>query len=224
MRPKDDRKRSGAFCGPSLAFEPRKKRGKMNRVGLTSISLVGALWALGAQAQSLPPAPPPASPPAPPPAAPPAAAPPPAAPTPGASPAPAAPAGPAAPGAAPAPAAPAPAPAPAPDGDAQEPSDYERNWRQSSLHVQNAISGSTGLLHVSEAGSGAPGTFRFSLQGSYFTSSGFLCNSANPCPTFSTTESRAAADEIDGMGLLQRHGRIGHCPQIEIRRLPQSHS
>jgi outer membrane protein OmpA-like peptidoglycan-associated protein len=86
------------------------------------------------------------------------------------------------------------------EGDSAEPSDYERNWRKSSLHVQNAISGSTGLLHVIEAGSGAPGTFRFSLQGSYFTSSGFLCNSANPCPTFSTAQSPAAADEIDGMG------------------------
>jgi outer membrane protein OmpA-like peptidoglycan-associated protein len=86
------------------------------------------------------------------------------------------------------------------EGDAQEPSDYERNWRKSSLHVQNAISGSTGLLHVIEAGSGAPGTFRVSLQGSYFTSSGFLCNSVNECPTFNATQSRAAADEIDGMG------------------------
>jgi outer membrane protein OmpA-like peptidoglycan-associated protein len=80
-----------------------------------------------------------------------------------------------------------------------EPTDYERRWRKASLQVQNNISGSTGLLHTSEAGSGAPGTFRISLQGSYFTSSGFLCNSVNVCPTF-RNEAAAAADEIDAMG------------------------
>ena len=79
------------------------------------------------------------------------------------------------------------------------PTDYEQRWRKTSLQVQNAISGSTGLLHTSEAGSGAPGTFRMSLSGSYFTSSGFLCNSVNTCPTFGN-ESAAAADEIDAMG------------------------
>jgi outer membrane protein OmpA-like peptidoglycan-associated protein len=81
----------------------------------------------------------------------------------------------------------------------REPTDYERRWRKASLQVQNNISGSTGLLHTSEAGSGAPGTFRMSLQGSYFTSSGFLCNSVNGCPTFGT-DAAAAADEIDAMG------------------------
>jgi len=80
-----------------------------------------------------------------------------------------------------------------------EPTDYERRWRKTSLQTQNAISGSTGLLHVTEAGSGAPGTFRMSLSGSYFTSSGFLCNSVNVCPTFGS-EAAAAADEIDAMG------------------------
>jgi len=80
-----------------------------------------------------------------------------------------------------------------------EPTDYERRWRKTSLQIQNSISGSTGLLHTSEAGSGAPGTFRMSLSGSYFTSSGFLCNSVNVCPVFGT-ESAAAADEIDAMG------------------------
>jgi outer membrane protein OmpA-like peptidoglycan-associated protein len=80
-----------------------------------------------------------------------------------------------------------------------EPTDYERRWRKTSLQVQNSISGSTGLLHTSEAGSGAPGTFRMSLSGSYFTSSGFLCNSVNTCPTFGS-EAAAAADEIDAMG------------------------
>jgi outer membrane protein OmpA-like peptidoglycan-associated protein len=158
---------------------------------------------MGAQAQQ--PAPPP-----PPPAAPPAAAPAPV----GAAPAPAA---------APAPVGAAPAPAPAASGSASgavslddglssdaglnlggedkpaEPTDYERRWRKTSLQIQNSISGSTGLLHTSEAGSGAPGTFRMSLSGSYFTSSGFLCNSVNVCPTFGS-EAAAAADEIDGMG------------------------
>ncbi|HKY38619.1 MAG TPA: OmpA family protein [Polyangiaceae bacterium] len=179
----------------------------MNRVGFASISLLGLLWAGEAKAQPAPPPPPPASPP---PVAP-AAAP---APAPAAAPA-------------PAPAsAPAATPAPAPGGSASasaqgnldfgsglegdaalglegegaaEPTDYEKNWRKASLQVQNAISGSTGLLHVIEAGSGAVGTFRFSLQGSYFTTSGFLCNAASTCPTFGT-ESPSAADEIDGMG------------------------
>ena len=37
------------------------------------------------------------------------------------------------------------------------------DWRAKSMHVQNSIGASTGLLRVREAGSGAPGTFRFSL-------------------------------------------------------------
>lgn len=87
------------------------------------------------------------------------------------------------------------------DGEEEKsvPTDYEQRWRKTSLQVQNAISGSTGLLHTSEAGSGAPGTFRVSLSGSYFTSSGFLCNSVNVCPTFGS-EAAAAADEINAMG------------------------
>ena len=80
-----------------------------------------------------------------------------------------------------------------------EPTDYERRWRKASLQVQNNIAGSTGLLHTSEAGSGAPGTFRMSLQGSYFTSSGFLCNSVNVCPSFGG-QAAAAADELNAMG------------------------
>ncbi len=179
----------------------------MKRVGLPSISLVGWLWTVGAQAQTPPPppapvAPAPAAAPAPAPAAAPAApAPPPAAAT--------------EPVAPPAPAASASASAEGSldlgeglegdgdlglDGTAEEPTDYERRWRKQSLHTQNAISGSTGLLHVSEAGSGAPGTFRVSLQGSYFTSSGFLCNATNPCPSNSATVPAATADEVDTVG------------------------
>jgi outer membrane protein OmpA-like peptidoglycan-associated protein len=81
------------------------------------------------------------------------------------------------------------------------PSEYEKRWRKSSLHIQNNISGSTGLLRVSEAGSGAPGTFRVSLSGSYFTSSGFLCSASNRCPTFpNSSDTPTASDEIDAMG------------------------
>jgi outer membrane protein OmpA-like peptidoglycan-associated protein len=181
----------------------------MKRVGFASISLVGWLWAVGARAQE-PSAPPPPAAPAP--AAPAPAAPAPAAPAP-AAPAPAAETAPAAPAATPAAAAAPSASASArvegdlglgelegeADSGVAAPEDYERRWRKRSLQAQNAISGSTGLLHVTEAGSGAPGTFRLSLQGSYFTSSGFLCNSTNPCPVFGG-ESPASADDIDAMG------------------------
>jgi len=82
-----------------------------------------------------------------------------------------------------------------------EPSDYERRWRKASLNVQNSISGSTGLLHTSEAGSGAPGTFRISLLGSYFTSSGYLCNASSVCPVPGSPGATSPADdEVDGMG------------------------
>jgi outer membrane protein OmpA-like peptidoglycan-associated protein len=86
--------------------------------------------------------------------------------------------------------------------DNAEPSDYEKRWRKSSLHIQNAISGSTGLLHTSEAGSGAPGTFRMSLLGSYFTSSGYLCNTSSICPVFrdQTSVVPGTEDEVNGMG------------------------
>jgi outer membrane protein OmpA-like peptidoglycan-associated protein len=53
----------------------------------------------------------------------------------------------------------------------------ERERRAESLHVQNSLNGSTGLLRVHQAGSGAEGTFRFSLSSSYFTGTGFLCPS-----------------------------------------------
>jgi outer membrane protein OmpA-like peptidoglycan-associated protein len=54
-------------------------------------------------------------------------------------------------------------------------------------------------LHLSEAGSGAPGTFRFSLIGSYFSGSGFLCNSASPCPSIAG-ENRQLEDDLDRVG------------------------
>ncbi len=179
----------------------------MKRVGFASLSLLGSLWAVGVQAQQPPPPPPP------PPVAPATPLPPPAAPV-------AAPVAPAP--VAPAPVAPAPAAAPAPvvaqgslqlgsdglggdasasglEGDEPElPTDYERNWRLASLQVQNALSGSTGLLRVTEAGSGAPGTFRFSLNSSYFANSTFLCNSANPCPSFGG-QAPGSGDDLSAM-------------------------
>jgi outer membrane protein OmpA-like peptidoglycan-associated protein len=83
-----------------------------------------------------------------------------------------------------------------------QPSDYEKNWRKQSLHIHPALSGSTGLLHVSEAGSGAPGTFRMSLLGSYFTSSGYLCNATYTCPVFrdQTGVVPGTDDDVSGMG------------------------
>jgi outer membrane protein OmpA-like peptidoglycan-associated protein len=69
-------------------------------------------------------------------------------------------------------------------------------WRARSLQQQATITGSTGMLRLSEAGSGAPGTFRFSLLTSFFSGSGVLCNSANPCPVLDT-QARGTADELD---------------------------
>ncbi len=67
-----------------------------------------------------------------------------------------------------------------PGGGEMSPED-ELAWRRESLHIQNSLNASTGLLHISEAGSGAPGTFRVSFLSSYFGGSGFLCNGKN-CP------------------------------------------
>ncbi len=77
---------------------------------------------------------------------------------------------------------------PASDGDA------EREYRATSLHLGTALSGSTGVLHVTEAGGGAPGTFRLSLTGSYFSGSGFLCNAATSCPSFSGEDPHSSDD------------------------------
>jgi outer membrane protein OmpA-like peptidoglycan-associated protein len=61
--------------------------------------------------------------------------------------------------------------------------DEEREWRRYSLHNQNNLSASTGLLHLSAAGSGAPGTLRISLISSYFSGKDFLCDgSSRSCP------------------------------------------
>jgi outer membrane protein OmpA-like peptidoglycan-associated protein len=180
----------------------------MKRVGFASLSLLGALSlapSLHAQTPPVDPAAPPAPGAAPAPAAPPAAAPTPAAPTDPAAPAPAAAA--AAPAAAPAAAASAGGQARASDGfdvgdgnsnANEEPpagdNEVEREWRATSLHLGNTLSGSTGVLHVTEAGGGAPGTFRLSLTGSYFAGSGFLCNGTTSCPSFSGEDPHSSDD------------------------------
>jgi outer membrane protein OmpA-like peptidoglycan-associated protein len=183
----------------------------MNRVGLASLLLLGGVFKTHALLAQEPPPPPPLPPPTP------------AAPTP--APAPAAPAP--AP-AEPAPPAPAPEPAPPPlaapaagasasasgtidlapgvttteEGAATgtEPSDRERQRRVASLHEQNNINGSVGLLRMTTPTSGAPGTFRFSLLTSYFGSTGFLCNSETECPSLEG-EPRDREDDVDRVGL-----------------------
>lgn len=84
-----------------------------------------------------------------------------------------------------------------PDADSADQIELERRWRAESLHLGSTLSGSTGLLHVVEAGAGAPGTFRFVATGSYYAGSGFLCNSASPCPTFPPLDKSTPTTEDD---------------------------
>jgi outer membrane protein OmpA-like peptidoglycan-associated protein len=169
----------------------------MNRSGVASVWLLASLvTSTFAAAQEVPPPPPPPPPPA------------------DAQPAPAAPdaaasaegnidvggqaSGPAAaPAVEPAePAVEAPAATPAPDTKPAQDLNAERNRRAASLHEQNTIDGSTGLLRVVQASSGAVGTFRMSLMGSYFGSSGFLCNGSTPCPTTDGASEPTREDEV----------------------------
>jgi outer membrane protein OmpA-like peptidoglycan-associated protein len=182
----------------------------MNRVGLASLLLFGGVFESSVLLAQEPPPPPPPLPTA----APPAPAPAPAAPAP-AAPAPAAPA----PAAPPPPPADLPPPAPAASAGAQGnielapgvtasgegtaaggDDNRERNRRIASLHEQNNINGSTGLLHLTQPSSGAPGTFRFSLLASYFGSTGFLCNSDTPCPSIDG-EPRTEEDDVNRVGM-----------------------
>jgi outer membrane protein OmpA-like peptidoglycan-associated protein len=188
----------------------------MHRSGLASLCVLGSLAVIGtARAQGLPPPPPPPPPPtaapAPAPAPAPAAAPSPdaaaPAPTPaGAEPPPATPAAPAASagvgvstdtgvsatatadGA-------APAEESAPDPNAA------RTYRLSSLRETNGLAGSTGLMRVVQSGSGAPGTFRFSLYGSWFGTSGYLCGPEHRCPVVSSGQTPTTEDEVDRVGM-----------------------
>jgi outer membrane protein OmpA-like peptidoglycan-associated protein len=166
----------------------------MNRSGLASVCLLGSLAvSTVASAQDIPPPPPP----------PPADAAPAAEPPPAADPPPAAGAsaegnielGGEADAAADAQAAPEAAPQTPAEGE--EDPNAERNRRQASLHEQNGIDGFTGLLRLVQASSGAPGTFRMSLAGSYFGTSGFLCNSSTPCPR--RVDGAASDSDEDGV-------------------------
>jgi outer membrane protein OmpA-like peptidoglycan-associated protein len=70
------------------------------------------------------------------------------------------------------------------------------------LREQNSLDGSTGILRVIQASSGAPGTFRLSINGSYFGTSGFLCNAASPCPReVDGAASDAEEDSIDRVAM-----------------------
>ncbi len=53
--------------------------------------------------------------------------------------------------------------------------------RAGTLADQANLNGAVGLLRTAFAGSGAPGTFRVGFLADMFSSSGFLCNSTNPC-------------------------------------------
>ena len=184
----------------------------MNRFGLASICLFGSLaTSTLAFAQDVPPPPPPPPPAAPVPAPPPAAAP-----------APASSAGGSAEGnidlgfgangaaaggdasatsATAADAAPGAAAAGPNDGATKDPN-AERNRRQATLHEQNSLDGATGLLRVIQASSGAPGTFRFSINGSYFGTSGYLCNASTICPKeVDGAPSSSDEDSIDRVGM-----------------------
>lgn len=75
----------------------------------------------------------------------------------------------------------------------------ERAFRKTSLGVRSGLGAATGLLRVSEAGGGAAGMFRASFIGSWFSDSGFLCNSGSPCPTL-RTEAPKSEDSAERVG------------------------
>jgi outer membrane protein OmpA-like peptidoglycan-associated protein len=77
----------------------------------------------------------------------------------------------------------------------------ERNYRLASLRETNALNGSTGTFRLIQAGSGAAGTFRFSLFGSYFGSSGYLCNSGHRCPVVAVGQTPTTDDNVDRVGM-----------------------
>ena len=85
-----------------------------------------------------------------------------------------------------------------PNANAEMTPEEKLAWRRESLHLQNSLSASTGLMHVSEAGSGAVGTFRVSFLTSYFGGSSFLCN-GNNCPA-PTPSDKPAKDSVSRIG------------------------
>jgi outer membrane protein OmpA-like peptidoglycan-associated protein len=76
-----------------------------------------------------------------------------------------------------------------------------RSYRLASLRETNGLSGSTGTFRLVQAGSGAPGTFRFSLYGSYFGTSGFLCSNEHRCPVVTSGQTPTEEDSVDRVGM-----------------------
>jgi outer membrane protein OmpA-like peptidoglycan-associated protein len=76
----------------------------------------------------------------------------------------------------------------------------ERQWRRSTLTIQNALTGSTGLLHTTYAGSGAPGTLRVGFLSSYYSGSGFLCPGGDCNYNKSANPAGANDDEVSRIG------------------------
>jgi outer membrane protein OmpA-like peptidoglycan-associated protein len=191
----------------------------MYRSGLASLCLLGSLAVVNAaRAQALPPPPPPPPAPTAAPAPAPAPAPTPVAPAPaGAAPTPAG----AEPVPPPAPVAPpvaasagvgvstdsgvsadanANANASGGEEDAPDPNSA-RGYRLASLRETNGLNGSTGMMRLVQAGMGAPGTFRFSLYGSYFGTSGYLCNREHRCPVVTSGQQATDDDSVDRVGM-----------------------
>lgn len=83
-------------------------------------------------------------------------------------------------------------------GGGETDAETEREWRRSSLQIQNALTASTGLLHTTYAGSGAPGTLRVSFISSYFKKTGYLCKSGD-C-NFQTPPEGTSDDEVTKIG------------------------
>lgn len=71
--------------------------------------------------------------------------------------------------------------------------------RDYTFYRHNSLWGATGLLHTVSADSSAPGTFRLGLTSSYYSGSGFLCSSANPCLNQSGVVS-GTQDSLDRVG------------------------
>ncbi|MBK7581588.1 MAG: carboxypeptidase regulatory-like domain-containing protein [Myxococcales bacterium] len=76
----------------------------------------------------------------------------------------------------------------------------ERQWRHTSLMIQNNLKGSTGLLHTSYAGSGAPGSLRVGFITSYFKGSDFLCGGGQCNYNVAANPEGKSDDEVTRIG------------------------
>jgi outer membrane protein OmpA-like peptidoglycan-associated protein len=83
-------------------------------------------------------------------------------------------------------------------GGGEMDAETERQWRRTSLQIQNSLTASTGLLHTTYAGSGAPGTLRVSFITSYFKKTGFLCKGGD-C-NFQAPPEGNSDDEVTKIG------------------------